>query len=230
MSDNLKITIVAATKLELVPLFKMLEPQATEFKDLFIVDENLHILITGMGLLNTAAHLGIYASKYDRDLYIDAGVCGSFNPELKIGQVVKIISETYGDFGVENDAQFEDFFDMGFLDKKEDAFQYGLCKPVTHPFLDKIKLSEATSITVNKVHGNEKTIKVIREKYKADTENMEGLAFYYVLNLLNKPGIEIRAVSNYVEKRNKDNWDIKTAVENLNNEIFRILDLINDKL
>ncbi|MDB5226078.1 MAG: futalosine hydrolase [Bacteroidota bacterium] len=226
MSEKLKITVVAATRLELAPLFKKLEPKTNEFQGLFIVDENLHVLITGMGMLNTAAHLAIYASKYDRDLYINAGVCGAFNTDLKIGQVVKIVSETYGDFGVENDEQFEDFFDMGFLDKKEDAFQYGLCKPISHPSFNKINLAEATSITVNKVHGNEKTIKIIREKYNADTENMEGLAFYYVLKLLNKPGVEIRAVSNYVEKRNKDNWDIKTAVENLNTEIFRILSVL----
>jgi futalosine hydrolase len=73
------------------------------------------------------------------------------------------------------------------------------------------------------VHGNDKTIKIIEDKYKADTENMEGLAFYYVLKLINKPGIEIRSISNYVEKRNKDNWNIKDAVTNLNTELFRII-------
>jgi futalosine hydrolase len=73
------------------------------------------------------------------------------------------------------------------------------------------------------VHGNEKTIKIIQEKYNADTENMEGLAFYYVLKLINKPGIEIRSISNYVERRNKDNWNIKDAVANLNNEILKLI-------
>ncbi|HNB49323.1 MAG TPA: futalosine hydrolase, partial [Chitinophagales bacterium] len=76
---------------------------------------------------------------------------------------------------------------------------------------------------VNKVHGNEKTIKVIQEKYNADTENMEGLAFYYVMKLINKPSIEIRSISNYVERRNKDNWQIKNAVDNLNKEIIALL-------
>jgi futalosine hydrolase len=73
------------------------------------------------------------------------------------------------------------------------------------------------------VHGNEKTIKIIQEKYNADTENMEGLAFYYVLKLVNKPGIEIRSISNYVERRNKDNWNIKDSVENLNKEILKMI-------
>jgi futalosine hydrolase len=89
--------------------------------------------------------------------------------------------------------------------------------------LGNINLPKATSITVNKVHGNEKTIKIITEKYKADTENMEGLAFYYVLKLIRKPGIEIRSISNYVERRNKDNWDIKAAVEHLNAELLKVI-------
>lgn len=225
MSDILpkKITIVAATKLELQPLFDDLQPKPDGFTGLHIVSEHLHLLITGMGVLNTAAHLSLYASKFERDFYIDAGVCGAFNRNLKIGEVVQVVSETYGDFGVENDEEFQDFFDLGFIDKQEDAFQYGLCEPIYTDFHTKINLPKATSITVNKVHGNEKTIQIIQKKYNADTENMEGLAFYYVLKLLKKPGIEIRSVSNYVEKRNKENWDLKNAILNLNHELKKII-------
>jgi futalosine hydrolase len=220
---NKKITIVAATKLELKPLLDKFQPTQSDFGGLFVANENLHFLITGMGMMNTAAHLALYASKFERDFYIDAGICGAFNRNLKIGDVVQISSETYGDFGVENDEEFQDFFDLGFIDKKEDAFQYGLCEPILIDFHAKINLPKASSITVNKVHGNEKTIQIITEKYKADTENMEGLAFYYVLKLIQKPGIEIRSISNYVERRNKDNWNIKDAVENLNKMILKII-------
>ncbi len=218
-----KITIVAATSLELKPLFEHFSPKETDFSGLYVVDENLHFLITGMGMMNTAAHLALYSQRFDRDFYIDAGICGAFNRNLQIGEVVQIISETYGDFGVENDEEFQDFFDLGFIDKKEDAFQYGLCEPLFSDVLGNINLPKATSITVNKVHGNEKTIKIITEKYMADTENMEGLAFYYVLKLIRKPGIEIRSISNYVERRNKDNWDIKAAVEHLNAELLKVI-------
>lgn len=219
----MRITIVAATLLELKPLFAHFNPQPSDFQGLWIKDERLHILITGMGMLNTAAHLTLYSQRYDRDLYIDAGICGAFNRQLAIGEVVQIVSETYGDFGVENDEEFQDFFDLGFIDKQEDAFQYGLCEPVLSDFHQRIQLPKATSITVNKVHGNEKTIQIITQKYQADTENMEGLAFYYVLKLINKPGIEIRSISNYVERRNKENWDIQKAVANLNTEILKLL-------
>ena len=220
---NLNITIVAATKLELMPLFEQFEPKQTDFNGLYIVHEQLHFLITGMGMMNTAAHVALYSQKYSRDLYIDAGICGAFNRQLKIGDVVQITSETYGDFGVENDEDFQDFFDLGFIDKKEDAFQYGLCEPIISDFHTKINLAKATSSTVNKVHGNAKTIQLIQEKYNADTENMEGLAFYYVMKLIEKPSIEIRSISNYVEKRNKENWNIKDAIANLNEVLLSLI-------
>lgn len=220
-----KITIVAATKLELQPLFTKFQPKTCDFTGLYIINDNLHFLITGMGMMNTAAHLALYASKYERDFYIDSGICGAFNRNLQVSEVVQITSETYGDFGVENDEDFQDFFDLGFIDKKEDAFQYGLCEPIISDFHTKINLPKATSITVNKVHGNERTIKIIQEKYKADTENMEGLAFYYVMKLLKKPSVEIRAISNYVERRNKDNWNIKDSIENLNEVLQEIITL-----
>ncbi len=219
----IKITIVSATLLEVKPLFEIYKPAETDFTGLYVANESLHFLITGMGMMNTAAHLTLYTSKFERDFYIDAGLCGAFNRNFKIGDVVQIISETYGDFGVENDEEFQDFFDLGFIDKKEDAFQYGLCSPIESEWHQNILLPQATSITVNKVHGNEKTIKIIQEKYNADTENMEGLAFYYVLKLTGKPGIEIRSVSNYVEKRNKENWDIQIAVTNLNATLLKII-------
>lgn len=221
-----KITIVAATKLELQPLFNKWQPKAADFIGLYIANESLHFLITGMGMLNTAAHLALYSQQFERDFYIDAGICGAFNRSIQIGDVVQISSETYGDFGVENDEAFQDFFDLGFIDKKEDAFQYGLCTPIESAIHSKITLPKATSITVNKVHGNEKSIKIIQEKYQADTENMEGLAFYYVMKLIQKPSIEIRSISNYVEKRNKENWDIKSAVINLNTTLMQLIPLI----
>jgi futalosine hydrolase len=39
----------------------------------------------------------------------------------------------------------------------------------------------------------------------------------------NVPCVQIRAISNFVEKRNKSNWDIGIAIENLNKELHHFL-------
>ena len=222
-----KITIIAATKMEIEPLithfpFKIISSNLLEFLN---NDTNIHILITGMGMLSTAANLAIYATQNERDLFINAGIAGAFDRNISIGTVLFVESETYGDFGVEDGDEFADFFDLGFLDKKEDAFQYGKKEAIgeikNHPIIKNLK--KVNSITVNKVHGNPKTIESLLKKYQPDIENMEGLAFYYVCYLLQKDCIEIRSISNYVEKRNKENWDIKGAIKNLNQTLFDLL-------
>ncbi|QQR98765.1 MAG: futalosine hydrolase [Sphingobacteriales bacterium] len=224
----MKITIVAATKMELQPLLDVYQAKEANFIGLYTNnDESLHFLVTGMGMMQTAAHLMWYANRYERDFYFDIGVAGAFNRTIQLCEVLKITSETYGDFGVENDDMFEDFFEMGFLEKSTSVFEYGLVKPIEHIISKNINLKHASSITVNKVHGNEKTITQIVQKYNADIENMEGLAFYYVMHLMQKPSIEIRSISNYVEKRNKGNWKLKDAIENLNTEMIEILNGIN---
>ena len=52
---------------------------------------------------------------------------------------------------------------------------------------------------------------------------MEGAAFFKVCNYFNVPCMQIRSISNRVEKRNKENWDISLAIENLNREVAQII-------
>ena len=52
---------------------------------------------------------------------------------------------------------------------------------------------------------------------------MEGAAFFQVCNTFNVPCIQIRAISNKVEHRNKDNWNLPLAIKNLNNKVEEII-------
>lgn len=221
----MNITIVAATSLEIAPLLEQTNAKLVA-KDLYSADkDSIHFLVTGMGMMQTAAHLALYAGKHDRDIYIDAGIAGAFNRSITIGEVTQVVSETYGDFGVEDGDEFADFFEMGFIDHHQDAFEYGKISPFgqlsDHPALQHLR--KVSSLTVNKVHGKDETIASIMRKYPADIENMEGLAFFYVTHQIQKPSVEIRSISNYVERRNKDNWDIQLAVKNLNDVLSNLI-------
>lgn len=226
----MKITVVAATEMEILPCIQFFQAKKNQNKNVYATsDDAIHFLITGMGMMQTATHLAIYAMRNERDFYVDAGVAGAFNRDLMIGEVVEVRSETYGDFGVEDGDEFKDFFDLGFLVKKEDEFEHGLLHPYPPnvKILNSLNLREVSSLTVNKVHGNEKSIQTIMKKYPADIENMEGLAFFHVLNELKKPCMEIRSISNYVEKRNKENWDLKLSVKNLNEVLIKTISLLS---
>ena len=73
------------------------------------------------------------------------------------------------------------------------------------------------------MHGNKRSITEIINRLNPDIENMEGAAFFQVCNTFNVPCIQIRAISNKVERRNKDNWNLPLAIKNLNNKLVEII-------
>ena len=76
---------------------------------------------------------------------------------------------------------------------------------------------------MNTVHGNMASIEKVIKKYKPEIESMEGAAFFYVCEKENIPSIQLRAISNYVERRNKDNWNIPLALQNLKLALEKLL-------
>ena len=53
---------------------------------------------------------------------------------------------------------------------------------------------------------------------------MEGAACFMVCEKFNIPCMQIRAISNKVEKRNKTIWDMPLAIKNLNTKVQQIID------
>ena len=85
------------------------------------------------------------------------------------------------------------------------------------------QLSSVKGITVNTVHGNATSIKKIVSRVKPDVESMEGAAFMQVCSDLKIPCFQIRSISNYVERRNKKNWNIPLSIKNLNKKLIEII-------
>lgn len=224
----MKITVVAASKMEILPLLQYFGLKKTENKwgqNLFSSDNHqLHVLITGIGMMQTASHLGIYAMHYDRDIYINAGVAGAFHSSLKIAEVVQVISERYGDFGVEDGDGFQIFSDLGFIEESEQSKEYEVVVPSLLENLSILNnLKKVHSLTVNKVHTNENTISALIKKYNADIESMEGIAFFNVLNILQKRCLQIRSISNYVGMPSEEEWSLSDAIVSLNEVLKKVI-------
>ena len=52
---------------------------------------------------------------------------------------------------------------------------------------------------------------------------MEGATVFKVCKEMKIPCIQIRSISNKVEKRNKENWNLDLAISNLNIEVEKII-------
>ena len=91
-------------------------------------------------------------------------------------------------------------------------------------FLERTSLPQVNSISVNQITTSKKKAELYQTKYKAHIENMEGAAVHYVCLREKIPFVQIRSISNVVGDRNKRNWKLKEAVNNLNTELIRLVE------
>lgn len=205
----MNILLVAATKSEVEPLLKEFakDPAEAGFN---LGQLRVKCLISGVGMFATSFAMAKELSIHQYDLAINAGIAGSFDRHFTLGQVLHVIDDTFADFGVEDGDQFISMYDLGLALNQYDPIDPRL----KSSSLD--RLAKARAITVNKVHGHEKSIAATAARLNPQLESMEGAAFFYACRQFSLPSIQIRAVSNYVERRNRDQWNIPLAIEQLN--------------
>lgn len=207
----MKILIVSATQFEIQPFLEI----AANYP-------NCDTVITGVGMVATAFELGrvLHESKYD--LLINIGIAGCFDRNLKIGEVVQVISESFVELGAEDDQQFIPIEQLGYGKSK---FTSSLLQGqnIQLPFL-----AQGHGITVNKVHGNADSIAKIKQRSpNSCIESMEGAAVFFAADKMDLPVIELRGISNYVEKRNRATWNIPLAIMNSNKALVEALDFLS---
>lgn len=212
----MRILVVAATLEEVSSLESLvlsLESQVSSLET-GLKTYNFELLITGVGMVATAFALGKHLTTNHYDLVLNLGICGSFDRNIALGELVEISNDTIAELGAEDDTNFLPIAALGF---GEAAFEPSTQLSDLYNLFNNFNLKKVAAITVNTVHGNEASIQRTTDRLHPQVESMEGAAFFYACRQMNVPCIQIRAVSNYVEKRNRDNWQIGLAIKNLNN-------------
>ncbi len=217
----MKILVVAATKYEIDLLLGQMEKLTSSDDARFIrgVFKNMEIdfLITGVGMVATSYYSGKVLNE-SYDIAFNIGICGSFNSNLEIGTVVNVYEDCFSELGAEDGDTFLSLDELkldGITKIKND---FGALN------VEIEKLPKVNGITVNTTHGNEKTIEHVTKRFHPIVESMEGAAFMFACENERIPYVQIRAVSNFVERRNKENWDIPMALKNLNDTFIKILE------
>ncbi|MFK8105138.1 MAG: futalosine hydrolase [Saprospiraceae bacterium] len=218
------ILLVAATPFELAPTTQYLQKNFTDQKNGLYVKDKLRVqlLVTGVGLVNTSFYLAKILAKTRPNFVINAGIAGAFTTDFKLGDVVQIVKERFGDLGVEEaDGNFVDIHQLKLVKSNEAPYEAGWLNNMAGNDFD--FLPKVVGISVNKVHGAAPSIERITRKYAPDLETMESAAVFHACLLEELPFLAIRSISNYVEPRNKDNWDIPLAIEELNKVLVEML-------
>jgi futalosine hydrolase len=169
----------------------------------------ISLLITGVGSVSTAWVMKQWIA---------------LNGKPDLGDVVMPVSDCFADAGIEDGDNFFTLSEAGLMSADEFPYKDGFLYADSR-YSDKMKgiLRPVRAVTVNTATGSELSMGKLLKKFNPDIETMEGATFFYICCRENISFLALRAISNRVEQRNKDNWNIALALNNLSEKLIDVL-------
>lgn len=184
----------------------------------------IELLHSGVGKANAAAAATILALHQPQALLVVG--CGGALPgsRLQVGDLALASSEIFGDEGVLTPQGFQDLVAMRLpLLSSSSPPLYNTC-PVDPDWLQRaqeqltpfaaaagISLVTGPFVTVSTCSGTTAGGEILARRCGGICENMEGAAAALVCARHNIPFYELRGISNLVEDRNLERWDLAGA-------------------
>jgi futalosine hydrolase len=222
-----RLLIAAATAFEVAPLATALSisQERAVLRSSRYRGHSIDLLITGVGMVATAAWCARTLAADHYDLALNLGVCGSFAADFTPGMVVNIVTDRIAELGAEDGDEFLTIHQMQLLAENEFPFTGGQLVNAELPANTALAaLPRAHAITVNTVHGADDSIATTRRRFEPQVESMEGAAFMYAALIARVSFAQIRAVSNVVERRNRAAWKLPEAIAALNRTAIAVLE------
>jgi futalosine hydrolase len=219
----MRITIIAAMELELAPARTLLSAEHLSARGIA-----LRYLFTGVGILESTYAITKDIDRFRPDLAIQAGIGGSFVREYGLGTVMAVGEEVVGDVGVVEGHGFQNIFDMGFADPHGHPYRSGVLVNPHQKLLDLCGLPIVRGLTVNEISTDPVKMRMMTDKYRPVVESMEGAPFHYICLDQAIPFLQLRAVSNFTGERDRNNWDFKGSVKNLNDKLIQLVHTFAD--
>ena len=101
----MQILLIAATEAEINPFTT--------------VNTKIDVLITGLGVPSTIYHLQKRIQQMEYDIVIQAGIAGSFNSSLLLGQTVFVKQDCFADLGIEERGNYTPIFSTFLISDRE---------------------------------------------------------------------------------------------------------------
>ncbi len=208
---------------------------ATDFESTLLQPSAAHVIVTGIGVVNTAYALTKYlATTRKPSLVIQTGVAGAYVPaNVPVGSVLLADTEIYGDVGVSTLEGWRPLEEIGIPlvpanGDRPPRFNY-------FPLDSSTVLRAAAAagdlvtrtgkfLTLSQVTGVRSAGDALFERFGALCESMEGAAAAHVCALYDVPFLEVRGVSNLVENRDRTTWRLVDAAEAAQRAVVRILE------
>jgi futalosine hydrolase len=222
-----RILLVSATAAEIGPVTAALrrEGDTVSRTTRYVgAGHDVDVLVSGVGMVATATWCTHALCRGRYDVALNLGVCGSFDRSLTPGAIVHVVSDRLAELGAEDDEAFLSIHEMRLLDENEPPFVSGTLVNLAPPVSATLAgLPAVSAITVNTVHGRDRSIAAVTERFAPQVESMEGAAFMYACLVQGQRFAQVRAVSNVVERRNREAWKLSDAVASLGDTALRML-------
>lgn len=173
------------------------------------------VLAGGVGMAAAAAAAAYALARSAYRLVVCAGIAGGFMPPTSIGDLVVADAVHAADLGIVTDA--------GLVPLDVAGAEPGLPEP--NPIATPLRAALLVGglaptvggvVTVCGVTGSEDRSEELRRRYpRAVAEAMEGYGVGVAAVQADVPFAEVRAVSNRVGRRERERWDIPTALASL---------------
>ncbi|QTA83451.1 Futalosine hydrolase [Desulfonema limicola] len=200
-----------------------------------INDTDVHVMVTGPGIVNTVQALTAAIEHKRPCLVIQTGCAGAFRQSgLQIGDIGIADQETCVHLGIEPENEEQALEELPFslmtLDNLNIKHSYPIKpEPVRKAFdilsetFNICRIKTGPFITVSTITATDKTAERLYRQFAPCMEAMEGSGAAHICLYYNLPFLEIRAASNYVGKRDKKTWNLPLAFKRCNGAVWEIL-------
>jgi futalosine hydrolase len=212
------ILVVAATAKEIGPFIKAINKSTGRLHS-----AEVDILVSGIGLTASTFHIARQLQLKKYDLVIQAGVAGSFDSKISLGDVVAVKQDTIADQSVVEMKKLKSLFDLELVPLNQPPYKNGWLVNPHKDVLKKTGLKTVRGISVNNISTSKQVIKFYREVFHPATESMEGAAMHYVCLMEKIPFLQIRSISNNIGERNKKKWNMPESIYNLNETLISVI-------
>ena len=197
------------------------------------------IAFSGLGKINAAAATAFMLTRFPVNRLWVWGSAGAYpGLDLRISDIALASQEILGDEGVVTLHSWESLDAIGIPVAKHHNESIFNRIPVDQVELERVRLlltkwQDTFSgpqvhlgpfVTVSGVSGSPARARLLRDRFGALCENMEGGAAAQVCLRFQVPFLEIRGLSNWAGDRNKKNWCLRESLDNCQLAVLYLLE------